>query len=211
MRDNPQYALTDLHEIADLVRANPWCRMVSHVPGDGLVASHYPVLVEEDAEGLTLYSHVGRPDERLHRLGSGELLVIVEGPHGYISPSWYGRSPAVPTWNFTAAHLTGTPEILSDEENLEVLARLVDYFERAVAEPQPLTGVNAEYAARIVAGTVGFRMRVDRVVAKRKLSQDKPREVRERIVRALRGTGPYAQPSLAADMEAHALAAEADG
>jgi len=211
MRDNPQYALSDVHAIADLVRAHPWCRIVSHVPGAGLVASHYPVLVEEDADGLTLLSHVGRPDEELHRLGSGELLVIAEGPHGYISPGWYGRSPVVPTWNFTAAHLTGTPEILGDEENLEVLARLVAHFEAALPEPQLLTGVNAEYAARIVSGTVGFRMRVDRIVAKRKLSQDKPREVRERIIRALREPGPYRQPELAADMEAHAFTAEDDG
>lgn len=204
MRDNPDYALTDEREIADLVRANPWCRMVSHVPGTGLVASHYPVLVDEGADGLTLLSHVGRPDERLHRLGSGELLVIAEGPHGYISPSWYGVTPAVPTWNFTAAHLTGTPEILSDDENLAVLARLVEHFERPMAQPQLLTGVNAEYAERIVTGTVGFRMRVERIVAKRKLSQDKPLEVRERIVRALREAGPYQHAALAADMEAHA-------
>ncbi|OCG72818.1 FMN-binding negative transcriptional regulator [Microbacterium sediminis] len=204
MRDNPQYALTDAHEVAELVRAHPWCRIVSHVPGSGLVASHYPMLVDEDADGLTLLSHVGRPDERLHRLGTGELLVIAEGPHGYISPSWYGLSPAVPTWNFTAAHLTGTPEILGDDENLEVLARLVAHFEGEVPQPQLLTGANAEYAERIVAGTVGFRMRVDRIVAKRKLSQDKPAAVRERIIRALREPGPYANPALADDMAAHA-------
>lgn len=204
MRDNPQYALTDVHEIAELVRANPWCRIVSHVPGRGLVASHYPMLVDEDADGLTLLSHVGRPDEALHRLGTGELLVIAEGPHGYVSPSWYGISPAVPTWNFTVAHLTGTPEILGDDENLEVLARLVAHFEGEVPQPQLLTGANAEYAERIVAGTVGFRMRVDRIVAKRKLSQDKPAAVRERIIRALREPGPYANPALADDMAAHA-------
>ncbi|WP_261165169.1 FMN-binding negative transcriptional regulator [Microbacterium sp. Marseille-Q6965] len=210
MRDNPRYALTDAHEIAELVRANPWCRVVSHVPGAGLVASHYPMLVDEDDDGLTLLSHVGRPDERLHRLGTSELLVIVEGPHGYISPSWYGTSPVVPTWNFTAAHLTGTPEILGDDENLRVLARLVEHFERPLPEPQLLEGLNAEYAERIVSGTVGFRMRVERIVAKRKLSQDKPREVRERIIRALREPGPYRQPQLASDMEAHALRDGAD-
>lgn len=202
MRDNPDYALTDVHEIAELVRRHPWCAIVSSSPDGGLVASHYPVLVDEDDDGLTLLSHVGRPDERLHGLGSGELLVIVQGPHGYISPGWYESEPAVPTWNFVVAHLSGTPEILSDRENLDVLRRLVAHFEEPLPEPH-LLDVDAEntaYAERIVHGTVGFRMRVDRIVAKRKLSQDKPPEVRERVMRALRAPGPYRDPRLADEM-----------
>ncbi len=66
---------------------------------------------------------------RLHGLGESEVLVIVQGPHGYISPSWYAE-PAVPTWNFVSAHLSGVPEILTTEENLRVLERLVDHFEQ---------------------------------------------------------------------------------
>ena len=81
MRENPDYALTDPRAVADLIRANPWAAIVS-ATDRGLVASHYPVLVDEDDDGLWITSHVGRPDERLHGLGSGELLVIVEGPSG---------------------------------------------------------------------------------------------------------------------------------
>ncbi|WP_036320117.1 FMN-binding negative transcriptional regulator [Microbacterium indicum] len=202
MRENPDYALTDPREVADLVRVNPWATIVSST-GEGLVASHYPVLVDEDEDGVWITSHVGRPDERLHGLGSGELLVIVEGPSGYVSPSWYGVSPAVPTWNFVTAHLHGVPEILSDDENLAVLARLVARFEDVLPEPHRLDldeATNA-YAARIVGGTIGFRMRITRFEAKSKLSQDKPDEVRERIIAALRADGPYRNPALAAAME----------
>ncbi|MBS1881246.1 MAG: FMN-binding negative transcriptional regulator [Actinobacteria bacterium] len=63
------------------------------------------MLLDEEAEGLALVTHLGRPDEVPHELGRGEALIIVQGQHGYISPSWYvpGATRA-PTWNFTVAH-----------------------------------------------------------------------------------------------------------
>jgi transcriptional regulator len=199
MRHNPDYALDDVETVRALVRENPWATIVSHVPGSGLVASHYPVLLDEDADGIVLLSHVGRPDERLHRLGEHEVMVIIYGPQGYVSPGWYGVSPAVPTWDFAVAHLHGTPEILSDEENLQVLDRLVAWFEEPLPEPFLMhrTLENTDYAERIVHGTVGFRVRIDRIDAKEKMSQDKPAEVITRIIEALRRPGPYENPRLA--------------
>ena len=128
--------------------------------------------------------------------------MIIQGPHGYISPGWYDPAPAVPTWNFVTAHLHGTPELLSDDENLRVLGRLVDHFEERMPEPRRLFGTDADaaYAARIVAGTVGFRLSVSRFTAKSKLSQNKPAETVARILGVLDGDGPYASPGLAAEM-----------
>lgn len=176
MRENPDYALQDLETIKQLIRENPWFTLVSHVPGEGLVASHYPVLLDEDEQDIVLLSHVGRPDELKHQLGQDSMLAIVEGPSGYISPSWYGYRPNVPTWNFVVAHLHGVPEILSDEQNMAVLGQLVEHFESQVADPHLLhaTLENSEYAHRIVRGTVGFRMRVTHWEAKEKMNQDKP-------------------------------------
>ncbi|MDF2989822.1 MAG: transcriptional regulator [Microbacterium sp.] len=204
MRHNADYALDDPEAVRALVRENPWATLVSHVPGRGLVASHYPVLVDDTSEELVLLSHVGRPDEALHELGAHEVMVIVYGPSGYISPGWYDVSPAVPTWNFVVAHLFGTPELLGDRENLAVLDRLVAHFEAPLPNPFLMhrTLENTAYAERIVHGTVGFRLPVTRLEAKQKLSQDKPDAVVDRIVAALRAPGPYANPALAERMDA---------
>ncbi|MBN9437468.1 FMN-binding negative transcriptional regulator, partial [Bosea sp. (in: a-proteobacteria)] len=112
-------------------------------------------LLDEGADGIVLLSHVGRPDERLHRLGESELAVVFYGPSGYISPSWYGLPQAVPTWNFATVHAYGVPEILSTEENLAVLERLVNHFEDPLPHPFRMRGTleNAAYAERIVHGT----------------------------------------------------------
>jgi transcriptional regulator len=202
MRQNPSFTLASEDAVKRVIRENPWATIVSRTDAGELVASHYPVLLEETAEGISLVSHVGRPDEQLHELGQHEVLVIIQGPHGYISPSWYDAKPAVPTWNFVSVHLWGTPEILSDEENLRVLDDLVAHFEQKVPEPRLMNGTpeNAAYAARISAGTVGFRLRVDRFVGKDKMSQNRPAETVERIITELDAGSPYADPRLADEM-----------
>jgi transcriptional regulator len=204
MRNNPNFALDEVDEVRRLVSEYPWVTLVSATDAGELVASHYPVILDPAAaeDEIVLLSHVGRPDERLHELGTHEVLVIVQGPHGYISPGWYDAAPAVPTWNFVTAHLHGTPEVLDDAENLRVLADLVDAFEDRLPQPRRMnsTAENAAYAARIVAGTVGFRLRVTRFTAKNKMSQNKPDDVVERIVAELDGDGPYSNPGLAARM-----------
>jgi transcriptional regulator len=157
------------------------------------------VLVDEDAEDLDLLTHLGRPDEVVHDLGRGEMLVIAQGRHGYVSPSWYAAGATrAPTWNFTVAHCYGEPQILSEEENLAVLTRLVERFERGVAEPLFL---DREWAQPVARGTVGVRIPVSRFVCKRKLSQDKDDLSRRQAIAALRTPGPYHHPELAEEME----------
>ncbi len=198
VRPNPVFEVTDPDVVRELVRANPWTTIVSNGP-EGLVASHYPVLLDEQAQGLVLLTHVGRPDEQLHGLGEGEVLCIVQGTHGYVSPGWYEPGERlVPTWNFTVAHCHGTPQILDPEENLAVLTKLTEHFERELPEPALL---DPEEGAQIARGTVGLRIPIDRFVCKRKLSQNKSDATRRRVIEALRGEGPYRHPQLADEME----------
>ena len=127
--------MTDVGELRRLIDLNPWATLVSSAD-DGLVASHYVVLLDDAREDLTVAGHVGRPDDLIHGLGERELIVIFQGPHGYVSPGWYGDVAAVPTWNFVSVHLSGVPELLDAEENLRVLDRLVDRFESRQPEPR---------------------------------------------------------------------------
>ncbi len=197
MRHNPAYASDDPAVVRRLIEENPWAILVSE--NDGLVASHYPILLDEDAEELTILTHLGRPDDELHGVGDGELLVIVQGNHGYVSPSWYGPGATrAPTWNFSVAHLYGTPEILSEEENLQTLTRLVKRFERRVEEPMYL---EREWAEPFARGTVGIRLPVDRFTCKLKLSQDKDPGSKRQVIEHLRAPGPYQHPALADEVE----------
>lgn len=201
MRQNPSFTLADVAEIRRVIDANPWATVVS-APEDGLVASHYAVLLDDDRDDLTVVGHVGRPDDAIHGLGEREILLAFQGPHGYVSPGWYGDVPAVPTWNYTAVHLSGVPEILSTAENLRVLDALVARFESRLPDPRLMweRPNDAAFIERLESGTVGFRLTPTKVVAKRKLSQNKPAETIEAVIAALHADGPYANAALAAEM-----------
>jgi transcriptional regulator len=181
-----------------MIQENPWGILVSGNNGQ-LVASHYPILLDEAAKGLEVLTHVGRPDEVIHGFGDREILLIVQGRHGYVSPSWYAPGAIrAPTWNFSAAHCYGVPQILDPEENLSVLARLVANFERHVEEPMLL---DPDWGRPLAQGTVGIRLPIARFVCKIKMSQDKDPVTQRQVMAALRAPGPFLNPGLADDME----------
>ncbi len=198
MRHNPHHFVDDPDVVRRLIRENPWGILVS-CHDDRLVASHYPVLLDEDRDELAVFTHVGRPDERLHGFGEREIMLIVQGVHGYISPSWYAPGATrAPTWNFTTAHCYGIPQVLDPETNLRTLARLVQHFERHVEHPMLL---EPEWAAPVAKGTVGIRLPITRFQCKVKMSQDKDPETQRRVIQALRAPGAYNSPRLADEME----------
>ncbi len=198
MRHNPLHFADDPEIVRQLIRENPWAVLVSS-NGDRLVASHYPVLLDEECDELAVFTHVGRPDDKLHGFGQREIMLIVQGVHGYISPSWYAPAATrAPTWNFTAAHCYGVPQILDEETNLRVLARLVEHFERHVENPMLL---DPDWASPVAKGTVGIRLPIARFQCKVKMSQDKDQETQQRVMRALRAPGLYHNPRLADDMQ----------
>jgi len=191
MRHTPSYLMTDPEEVKRLIRNNPWATFVSPA-STGLVASHYPVILDEttpDSADITVISHFGRPDEQSHELGSHQILVIIQGPHDYVSPSWYAPGELVPTWNHVTAHLYGTPEILSDEENYAALCGLTDHFERRQPAGRSLTEDEAG-TRRMARGAIGLRLPVDRFDARAKLSQNKPPEVVDNITTHLAEHNP---------------------
>lgn len=200
MRHAPKHAVKDQAVVRRLIEEHPWATLISHTEA-GIVASHYAVLLDDaPGAGLGVVLHLGKPDDRIHELSAGgEVLLIVQGPHGYISPSWYAPGAVrAPTWNFSTAHCYGTPEILSDEENAAVLTRMVAHFEQHVDEPMWLEQATLDKLAR---GTVGLRIPIDRFICKVKMSDDKDEQSQQNVLTQLRGDGPYASSFLADDME----------
>jgi transcriptional regulator len=198
MLDNPLYASDDAELVRKLIAENPWATVVS-ATGAGLVASHYPVLLA-DGSKLAVLMHVGRPDEQIHAFGTNEVLVIIAGANGYISPSWYPASAnSAPTWNFAVAHCYGRPELLSDDENQDLLVRLTAHLERYVEDPVQL---DTDLLTRLGPGTIGFRIPIERLICKVKMSQDEEPNTQLQIQAALRRPGPYSNPALADQMAA---------
>ncbi len=194
------YAIDD-DRVVELIRANPWALLISEPdhPGGDPVISHLPVLQDPDATGPVILSHVANDDAGFHGLGTRRATVVVQGAHGYITPVWYRATPYVPSWDFLVAHLHGTPELLSAEQTYRVLDLTCQRMESERDPSWQLSSVT-EYAQRIAPWVTGFRLVPDRIVGKAKMSQDKPPEIIERIVEALRTDPFHANPALAEEV-----------
>ncbi len=166
------------------------------------MVSHLPVLVDDAAaDEVAVVGHLARVDADEHQLGRHPVVLVVQGPHGYVTTAWYADGPAVPTWNFVVAHLHGTPQILDADATYDVLERTVDRYEAARPEPFRLQDV-PDYAQRLAPHTTGFRLVADRVQAKAKLSQDKSAADRTGVVAGLETDPVHANPALASRMRA---------
>lgn len=198
MLEQDIYRLEDVEKIRRLLDEHSWMTVVSALP-TGLVVSHAPILVEDSADGVVVVGHLARADADLHELGRHEVAIIAQGQHGYISPAFYAGGPYVPTWNFLVVHLHGRPQILGQDETYAILDRTVDRYERARNSPFRLESV-AAYAQHIAPCTTGFRLVPTRVVAKAKLSQDKPRVDRIGVVHGLETDNVHGNPALAGQM-----------
>ena len=131
------------------------------------------------------------------------VLLIFEGPHGFVSASWYRPELTdVPsTMNHLSVHIHGTPQPLDGDERFDVLRRTLEHHETVLGESGwQLEAGGLELSRRIAPQTVTFRLRADRLEAKAKLSQAMPRPVRERIVEQLEQPGPHQHRELAALM-----------
>src|SRR5947209_2155433 len=162
MQIKPEFAIGDVEQARGIVRAHPFATLVTA----DLRATHMPCLVDDSADDLAVIGHVARADPVAERLG-GPLLAIFQGPHGYVSASWY-EDETIPTWNYVILHLRGTPEVFDDA--MPVLRRTVDHFEAAVTHPWSLDRMpdtTREMAGQVVA----FRLAAAWWHAEAKLSQ----------------------------------------
>ena len=117
----PAFVETDLDRIEGLIRANPFGVFVTYGP-DGMNASHIPFAVERSGDTIVVIGHLAAPNAQCAQFDGGEALAIFSGPHAYIAPSWYKTQPAVPTWDFSAVHIHGKLEPVTD--HMEMLDQL---------------------------------------------------------------------------------------
>jgi len=182
------FAVDDLAAQHNLIDACDFGTIVSNAP-EGLFATHIPMMLRrEEGELGTLYGHVARANPHAGLFGSPALVVFL-GPHAYVSPTWYSdRTTNVPTWNYAAVHCYGTPHV-SDGSQIEHLSQMVERYEGARVNGWRVDELKAQMRESLPRGIVTFRMEIARIEGKAKLSQNKPREERERVIEGLKAAG----------------------
>jgi transcriptional regulator len=175
-------AVTEPALLHDLMRRFSFATLVTTHEGRPL-ATHLPFLVNP-AEGElgTLVAHMARANPQWRGFAEGtEALVIFQGPHTYVSPSWYEEEVSVPTWNYAVAHAYGVPRVITNAGRVrEVLRALVDMHEEGFEEPWAMD-LPEDYLQQQLRAIVAFEMPIIRLEGKFKLSQNRSAEDQRRV------------------------------
>ena len=188
----------DRDTLFQFIRQNSFGLLVT--ASDGVpTATHLPFTLNAEAnENGTLRAHLARANPQWRHLETErEILVVFSGEHSYISPTWYVNAPNVPTWNYTAVHIYGTPRILSDDEMRPLLVELTGQYEGE--QGWSLDAVSTDYTEKLIRAIIGFEIQITRIEGKWKMSQNKPEVDKNSVIDALETqTAPMAQTVAAA-------------
>lgn len=192
----PAYAKNENEEdLKDFIRKNGFGIVVSTVEGK-LWATHIPLILV----GNKLQGHVSRANRQWRALPQDEeVMVIFQGPHTYVSSSWYNHEN-VPTWNYVAVHVYGKAHMQSEEELIESLRQLTNKYEKESVRPVSVDTMSEKYLHTELRGTIGFEITIERMEANYKLSQNRDEKNHTQIISELEKRGDENSVSVANEM-----------
>jgi transcriptional regulator len=155
---------------------------------DGFRASILPMLFDaDDGPYGTLRGHVARGNPQWRDIegavatggeGAGEGMAIFDGPDAYVSPAWYEEKrltgKVVPTWNYVTVQAHGSITTVHDPDWLiPHVGELVARHESGRLDPWALTDAPEDHVRTQARAIVGLQLRITRLEAKAKLSQNR--------------------------------------
>ncbi len=189
------FAEAELAQLDALIAADSFVTLITTDAQGETHASHLPVLYRRDGDAVLIEGHWAKPNPQARH--EGDVLMILHGPHAYVSPGWYPdkeEAARVPTWNYAVAHLRGTLQRYDDEAGLaDLVSRLSRRFEALVGSDWEFEPERDDHRSQL-RGIVGFRFVPQRIEMKFKLSQNHPEANRHAVIVALSGqTDPDAR------------------
>ena len=194
--------LTDTDQIHALMEQYSFATVVTSDDDGSPFATHMPVTLDrERGPHGTLLSHMARANPQWrHFRDAQEILVIFQGPHAYISPSWYSGDFNVPTWNYAAVHAYGIPRIIEDPALLQpMLDDLIATYEAAQPQPWAMDWTDAR-GHQLLKAIAGFELEITRLEGKIKMNQNKTADDRRGVIAALRDAPDAAAAGVATMM-----------
>ncbi|MEZ4862173.1 MAG: FMN-binding negative transcriptional regulator [Caldilineaceae bacterium] len=198
----PAYsAVTDQEQLVAFMQAHNFATLVSQVEGE-LFATHLPLIITQRNEQILLQGHLAKANAHWRGWQTHpDVLVIFQGPHAYISPTYYAKQESVPTWNYAAVHAYGRVQVTEEAAAKEAaLAALIAQHEASYQTQW--ASLPAHFREGMLKGIVAFAIPVTRLEGKYKLSQNRPAEDQARIIHGLSAAHDTAISGVAELMQA---------
>ena len=193
------YKNADKKEIEKFIHDNGFGILINISEGKPF-ATHIPLLLTKKDKSKLLIGHISKENPQSKSLiNNKDVLVIFNGPHAYISSSWYDHEN-VPTWNYIAVHIYGTLKIHDWNETLDGLEKLIDKYEVNSSNPVKLKKLSEETMLQ-AKGIVSFEIKIKSIEAIKKLSQNRDDKNYINIINELEKTNDNQNINLANEMK----------
>lgn len=177
-----KYAPRNPVDVSDLVADYPFGWIV----GGGATALPLRPILDDAGQLIALHGHFARSNPQVARLQADpEALILILGPHGYISPSWMSDRTQAPTWNYAGAALRCRIQFIDDpKETLDLLGDLIAHMEQNRPNAWSLSEMGPR-AASLSRGIIAFKAEIVEQQSAFKMGQDERDDVYRDIIGAL--------------------------
>jgi len=191
----------DEPQILAFIRQNAFGTLVAQVD-QRPHGTHLPFVLDKNSDGkAVLTGHIARANPQWKSIpDQSEVLVMFQGPHAYISSSWYNHEN-VPTWNYLAVHVYGKIRIIEGEELLDHLKTLVNTHEEGRPNRVTVERMSDNYLQGQIRALVGFEIVITEVHASAKLSQNRDETNYDNIVAQLSNSDLDLDKKIASEMK----------
>ena len=166
-----QFKSEDRKQALMLMREHPFASLIGLDDAGSPYVTHLPLHLEEREDDLVLLGHCAKANLHWQYMKSRpQALVTFMGPNAYLSPKVYPDLARVPTWNYLAVHCSVAAVLIDEPEAKDrLLKKLIGDHEPPFA--QQWRGLGSEFAQKMLAGIVGFELRVTDLQTKIKINQ----------------------------------------
>lgn len=201
----PKFAVEDRDKQLQVIRDQGWGCVVS-VEGAAPVATHLPFVVEGDAGKERLAFHLAHENPQWKTFAERrQILVVFQGPHSYVTPSWCEARRALPTWAYAAIHVYGRPQIVDDpDKKRRMQQRLVAYFEARFENQWTMDHLDEKWVDTMLKRVVSFELPIERMESIFRLLQNRPENDRVRVADRLAQSPDSNARSIAEMISRHA-------
>lgn len=192
---------TNTKEVIDFITENNFGILLNQSQGR-IQGTHIPFFLDTyNPNAYRLEGHISRANPQWKAFKDNEeVLVVFNGPHAYISSSWYDHDN-VPTWNYIAVHVYGKINTIEGETLLNSLAKLVNKHEAHSDHPVSINSMDKEMLEQNLQGIVGFEIEITAIQPTYKLSQNRDDKNHSSIVSELEKTKDTGSIALAEAMK----------
>jgi transcriptional regulator len=191
--------LTDRNEIVDFMKQFSFANIISarnNLP----VATPLPFIISLKDDQIILSSHFAKANEQWIDIENNQVLIIFSEPHAYISPVNYDQVLNVPTWNYISVHAYGKGKLITESEEVtRIIEATIDTYEGAYR--QQWDNFPEQYKVKMLKGIVAFEILVTDIKAKKKLSQNRSDNEKQRIIKSLSESEDSNEKHIAAFMK----------